>query len=93
MTALPIREQDPDDPAEILRRLPSRWHAQFLTEYHAALDAAHEVWRWQQLRGLLHRWRLRAIAYSDPEFEKSAQTARDADPDDLTLLPGWTERP
>jgi hypothetical protein len=33
----------PDDPSEILRLLPAKWHEQFLTEYHGALDAAHEV--------------------------------------------------
>ena len=46
MTAQPVHEPAPDDPAEILRRLPLRWHAQFLTEYRAALDAAREVRRW-----------------------------------------------
>jgi DNA invertase Pin-like site-specific DNA recombinase len=78
--------------AEILRRLPLRWHAQFLTEYRTALDAAREVRRWQQLSDLLHRWRLRATAYADPQFEASAQAARDARPEDLTPVPGWADR-
>lgn len=90
MPAQPAYE--PDDPAEILRKLPTRWHAQFLDEYRAALDAAHEVWQWQRLRKLLHRWRLRAAAYSDPKFEASAQAAREAGPDDLIPLPGWADR-
>ena len=64
MTAQPIHEPAPDDPAGILQRLPLRWHAQFLTEYRAALDAAREVRRWPQLSDLLHRWRLRASAYA-----------------------------
>ena len=42
MTAQPIHEAAPDDPAEILRRLPLRWHAQFLAEYRTALNAARE---------------------------------------------------
>lgn len=82
---------DPDDPAEILRRLPARWQGQFLGEYRAGLDAAREVQQWHRLRDLLHRWRLRAAAYSDPEFERSAQVARDARPEELTTLPGWPD--
>lgn len=90
MTAQPVYDApDPDDPAEILRRLPARWHSQFLAEYRAALDAAREVQQWQRLRALLHRWRLRATAYSDPEFERSAQAARRARPEELTTVPGW----
>jgi len=92
MTAQPAHEPAPDDPAGILQRLPSRWHAQFLTEYRAALDAAREVRRWQQLSDLLRRWRLRAAAYADPQFEASAQAARDARPEDLTPVPGWPDR-
>jgi hypothetical protein len=91
MTAQPIHEPAPDDPAEILRRLPLRWHAQFLAEYRAALDAAREVRGWQQLRDLLHRWCIRATAYADPEFEASAQAARDARPEDLAPVPGWAD--
>ncbi|HEY5018416.1 MAG TPA: DUF6247 family protein [Streptosporangiaceae bacterium] len=50
MTGQPIHESAPDDPAQILRLLPPRWHAQFRTEYQAALDAAGEVRRRQQRR-------------------------------------------
>jgi Family of unknown function (DUF6247) len=45
MTAQAVHEPASDDPAEILRRLPMRWQAQFLAEYRAALDAAREVRR------------------------------------------------
>ncbi|MQA17357.1 MAG: hypothetical protein GEV09_25535 [Pseudonocardiaceae bacterium] len=90
MSAQPMH-QDPDDPAEILQRLPERWHAEFLTEYHAALDAAHEVRQWQTLRALLHRWRLRAVALSDPGFEEAADEARRARPEDLTPVPDWAD--
>lgn len=87
MSAAPV--YDADDPAQILQLLPAHWHEQFLAEYRADLDAAREVGNWQQLRTLLHRWHLRAVAYSDPQFEMSAQAVRDAQPSDLAPLPGW----
>ncbi|WP_328332989.1 DUF6247 family protein [Kribbella sp. NBC_00382] len=53
MTAQPMQSST-DDPSEILRLLPAKWREQFLSEYHGALDAAHEVWRFQQLRDVPH---------------------------------------
>ncbi|NEA35523.1 DUF6247 family protein [Streptomyces sp. SID13031] len=95
MTAQPHQES-PDDPAEILLVLPAKWHEQFLQEYHGALDAAHEVWRFQQLRDVLHVWRLRALAYSRPGFEEAAQAAREGRADEFIpadqVIPGWAER-
>lgn len=90
MNAQPAHTPEPDDPAEILRILPARWHDQFLQEYHAALEAAHEVRQWSTLRGLLHGWWLRALAYSDPAFDAAAQEAREARAEALTPLPRWT---
>lgn len=89
MTAQPLDQAGPDDPAEILAVLPEPWHAQFLAEYRAALADAQEVRRWHELADLLHRWHLRALSYSDPEFEASMQEARDARPEDLVTVPGW----
>lgn len=89
MSAQPSHEEDPEDPSVILRDLPPLWHAQFLSEYRAALAAASEVPQWRRLREVLHSWRLRAIAYSDPEFERSAQAARDAAAEHLVPVPGW----
>ena len=89
--ALPPRP-DPDDPAHILALLPDRWHDQFLAEYRSGLDDAREVGQWPRLRALLHRWRLRATAYSDPGFDASAQAARHARPEDLVPLPGWDHK-
>jgi hypothetical protein len=40
MSAQPVHEPDPDDPVEILRVLPGRFHDQFLAEYY---EAAGEV--------------------------------------------------
>ncbi len=89
MSAQPIHHGgDPEDPAEILRVLPQPWHARFITEYHSALDAAHEVQQWGALRDLLRLWRLRSIAYSDPGFERSAREASRARPGSGTEVPG-----
>jgi hypothetical protein len=44
MSAQPVYEADPDDPVEILRVLPARFHDQFLGEYYAtAALAARQV--------------------------------------------------
>ncbi|MGH3274323.1 MAG: DUF6247 family protein [Streptosporangiaceae bacterium] len=89
MSAQPEHRESPDDPAEILRLLPARWHAQFLDEYRAALDAAREVRHWAQFAALLRLWHLRAVAYSDPQFPAAVREARDAAPEDLIPVPGW----
>lgn len=84
-----------DDPAEILRVLPAQWHEQFLTDYHQALDAAHEVWRFRQLRDVLHVWQLRAIAYSNPGFDDAAEAARENRAGEFVpaeQIPGWPDR-
>lgn len=91
MSAQPASEPGWDGPAEILALLPQRWHEQFLSEYRAALEAAHDVRRWRYLAEMLNRWRLRATAYSDPGFEAAAQVARDARPEDLTAVPGLAD--
>ncbi|MDQ2874422.1 MAG: DUF6247 family protein [Actinomycetota bacterium] len=88
MTAQPISAPDPEDPAEILAVLPERWHAQFAGEYSDALEAARDPQHWAELRALLHRWRLRAAAYSDPGFDAAMQAGRDARPEDMIPVPG-----
>ncbi|GAA3832706.1 hypothetical protein GCM10022226_62490 [Sphaerisporangium flaviroseum] len=84
-----------EDPAEILCALPERWHEQFLSEYHTALDAAHEVWRFQQLRELLHLWRLHAAAVSHPDFDRAEQAVRHGRREELVSMddafPGWAD--
>jgi Family of unknown function (DUF6247) len=92
MTAQPVSAGDPEDPAVILGLLPERWHEEFLAEYRVALEAAREVRRWPFLAELLHRWHLRAVAYSDPEFSTAVREARDARPEDLIPVPGWPAR-
>jgi hypothetical protein len=92
MSAQPIRDAGPADPAGILELLPASWHAEFLAEYRAALEDAQEVRHWPQLAALLRRWQLRAIAYSDPDFEAAMQEARDARPEDLIPVHGRADR-
>ncbi|WP_030454845.1 DUF6247 family protein [Herbidospora cretacea] len=95
MSAEPLHHHD-DDPAEIMRMLPERWHDQFLSEYHAALDAAHEVWRYEQLRELLRVWRLHAIAVSDPMFDQAERAVREGRTEEFVsmdeVFPGWADR-
>jgi Family of unknown function (DUF6247) len=79
MSAQPVHEDDPDDPVEILRILPARFHDQFLAEYYdAASEAARQVGGYRQLHDLLRLWRLSAVAYSDPGFEERLQAVREA---------------
>ncbi|MEW9533228.1 DUF6247 family protein [Microbispora sp. NPDC049125] len=95
MTAEPVYHAD-DGPAEILRVLPERWHEQFLSAYHSALDAAHEVWRFQHLRELLRVWRLHAAAVSNPDFARAEQAVREGRRDEFVSMddafPGWADR-
>jgi hypothetical protein len=71
MTAQPIHEDDPRDPAVILGNLPPRERDRFLREYQTTAEAAaHEVWRYRELQEFLQRWRLLAEAYSKPDFRE-----------------------
>ena len=79
MSEMPLRgDPGTPDPGDILRRLPGAEHELFLAEYHAALDAAHEVWRYRQLQEVLARWNLVAIATSQPGYGEALAEARNA---------------
>ena len=79
MTAQPTYDGDPDDPVEILRVLPAKFHEQFLAEYYrAASEAARKVGGYRQLHDLLRLWRLTAAATSDPGFDGRLAAAREA---------------
>lgn len=72
----PAGTRDPgDDPAAIFDLLPASHRVQFQAEYDQALDAAHELARFKQVRTLLRRWRLRAMAYARPGYEEAVQDA------------------
>ena len=79
MPAQPLEAFDPDDPVEILRVLPDRFHDQFLTEYYeAASEAARRVGGYRLLHDLLRLWRLNAVAFADPGFEDCLQAVRES---------------
>lgn len=79
MSELPLDDgPGTPDPETILRRLPEVERESFLREYRAALDAAHEVWRYRQLQEVLTRWNLVAIATSQPGYAQALAEARSA---------------
>jgi hypothetical protein len=79
MSAQPVHEFDLDDPVEILRVLPARFHDQFLREYYgAAAGAARQVGGYRQLHNVLRLWRLTAAAHSDPGFAGRLAAVREA---------------
>lgn len=72
----PVGSRDPgDDPAAIFELLPESHRSQFRAEYEQALEAAHDLARFKQVRTLLRQWRLRAMAYSRPGYEEAVQDA------------------
>lgn len=80
MTAQPIgHDPGPEDPAEILRVLPTEYHRHFLSEYCEALGRARRPEEYRVLTELLHLWRLRAVAYSDPDYAARLAAARAGD--------------
>ncbi len=78
MGAQPVQEFDPDDPMEIMRVLPARYHEQFLADYDAAAASARRPGQYRGLHQMLRLWRLRAAAYSGPGFEARLEAARSA---------------
>lgn len=101
MSAQPVHELDPDDPVEILRALPVRFHDQFLREYYgAAAGAARQVGGYRQLHDVLRLWRLTATAHSDPGFaarlaamRESARTGSlEGSVPIEDIIPGWPGR-
>jgi hypothetical protein len=95
MSAEPVQVEDPNDPAIILRDLPERERAEFLRQYHEAVDAAHDPVGYRQQQRVLHAWRLTVIATSRAGYYEelaavqsgSAQT-RPAE----EAFPDWQDR-
>jgi|SRR5579859_4898047 len=95
MSAQPVYAEEPDDPEVILRDLPERERAEFLRQYHEAVDAAHDLAGYRRLRSLLHVWRLTVAATRQPGYYEELRTVRDdvarTTPAD-EAIPGWSER-
>src|SRR5260370_41684573 len=95
MSAEPVHVEDPEDPEVILRDLAERERAQFLRQYHEAVDAAHDPAGYRQLRRLLHAWRLTVTAARQPGYYEALDRGRNRTgrptPAEETI-PGWQER-
>jgi uncharacterized protein DUF6247 len=95
MSAEPVHAEDPGDPEVILRDLPEQERAQFLRQYHEAVDAAHEPAGYRRLRSLLHAWQLTVAATRQPGYYEELEAVRDGTarttPAD-EAIPGWRER-
>jgi Family of unknown function (DUF6247) len=95
MSAEPVHAGDPDDPEVILHDLPERERAQFLRQYHEAVDAAHDPAGYRQLRRLLHAWRLTVTATSRPGYYEELDAVRHGTAQTTPAeeaVPGWQER-
>ena len=95
MSAEPVQDEDPNDPQVILRDLPEQERAQFLRQYHQAVDGAHDPAGYRSLQRLLHRWRLTVIATSSTGYYEELEavrsgTARTVPADEA--IRGWHER-
>lgn len=78
MTAQPVQEPDPHDPAEILNALPEAHRGMFLAEYTEALQLARDPEQYPALRAMLHLWRLHAFATQQPGYAEREAAAREA---------------
>ena len=95
MSAEPVQVDDPNDPEVILRDLPERERAEFLRQYHEAVDAAHDPVSYRQLQRLLHAWRLTVIATSRAGYYEelvAVQNGRAQTRPAEEAFPDWQER-
>src|SRR5215467_3184851 len=95
MSAEPVHAEDPDDPEVMLRDLPEQERAQFLRQYHEAVDAAHDPAGYRRLRSLLHACQLTVAATRQPGYYEELEavrngTARTTPADEA--IPQWRNR-
>jgi hypothetical protein len=76
MSAEPVQVEDPSDPEVILRDLAEQERGEFLRQYHAAVEAAHDPAGYRRLRQLLHAWRLTVIATSRAGYYEELDAVR-----------------
>lgn len=94
MSAEPVHVEDPEDPEVILRDLPEQERAEFLRQYHEAVDAAHDPAGYRRLRSVLHVWQMTVAATREPGYYEELQavrngTVRTTSADEA--IPGWQE--
>jgi hypothetical protein len=95
MAAQPVPVEDPNDPETIFRDLPERERAEFLRQYHEAVDAAHNPAGYRLLQQLLRAWRLTAIATSRVGYYDEIDAVRKGDARTIPAeeaIPDWQQR-
>jgi hypothetical protein len=95
MSAQPVNAEEPGDPEVILRDLPENERAQFLRQYHEAVDAAHDLAGYRRLRSLLHAWQLTVTATRQPGYYEELRAVRNGTARTTPAaeaIPGWNER-
>ena len=95
MSAESAEVDDPNDPAVIFRDLPERERAEFLRQYHEAVDAERDPVACRQLQRLLHAWRLTVIATSQVGYYEelaAVQSGRAQTRPAEEAFPDWQER-
>ncbi len=95
MSAEPVRVEDPNDPEVILRDLPVRERAEFLRQYHEAVDAAHNPIGYRRLQRLLHVCRLTTIATSRAGYYEELTAVRNGTAQTRPAeeaFPDWQQR-
>jgi hypothetical protein len=95
VSAEPVHIEDPNDPETIFSDLPERERAEFVRQYHEAVDAAHDLAGYRRLQQFLRAWRLTVIAtgragYYDEIDAVRSGAARIVPADEA--IPGWQER-
>lgn len=81
-------EREPDDPFEILKVLPERYHEWFLADYRNALRSAYPAEGFLALKRMLGMWRLRAEQYASLSYQTSLAEVMIAR-DEKKRPPGW----
>jgi hypothetical protein len=95
MSAELVPHEDPHDPTVILRDLPERERAEFLRQYHAAVDNAHDPAGYRQLQHMLHVWSLTVIATNRTGYYEEVVAVRDGNVQTVSadaVIPDWPER-
>jgi hypothetical protein len=95
MSVRPVEVEDPNDPEVILRDLREPERAEFLHQYHDAVDGAHDPVGYRRLQRLLHVWRLTVIATSRPGYYEETEAVRNGTAQTIPAeeaIPGWQER-